>query len=74
MNYKFQTEYNQYSLGPQLSTSIIRALISINAALFLIRYLMVGQFDMLNLGLSSDPRLGNLLPICLFTVIFFTYL
>ena len=57
MNYKFQTEHNQYSLGSQLSTSIIRALISINAALFLIRYLMVGQFDMLNLGLSSDPRL-----------------
>ena len=57
MNYQFQSEQSGFSFKPQLSTNIIRTLISINAALFLIRYLMVGPFDMLNLGLSSDPKI-----------------
>ena len=57
MNYQFQTEQGGHIFKSQTSTSIIRTLISINAALFLIRYLMVGQFDMLNLGLSSNPKL-----------------
>ena len=57
MKYQFQSEQGGLNFKPQFSQSIIRTLISINAALFLIRYLMVGQFDMLNLGLSSDPQI-----------------
>ena len=57
MNYQFQSEQGSFNFKPQFSQSVIRTLISINAALFLIRYLMVGQFDMLNLGLSSEPEI-----------------
>ena len=57
MNYQFQSEQGGLNFKPQFSQSVIRTLISINAALFLIRYLMVGQFDTLNLGLSSDPEI-----------------
>lgn len=57
MNYQFQSEQGSFNFKPQFSKSVIRTLISINAALFLIRYLMVGQFDMLNLGLSSEPEI-----------------
>ena len=57
MNYQFQSEQGGLNFKPQFSQSVIKTLISINAALFLIRYLMVGQFDMLNLGLSSDPEI-----------------
>ena len=57
MNYQFQSEQGSFNFKPQFSKSVIRTLISINAALFLIRYLMVGQFDLLNLGLSSDPQI-----------------
>ena len=57
MNYQFQSEQGGHIFQPHFSRSIIRTLISINAGLFLIRYLMVGQFDMLSLGLSSNPKL-----------------
>ena len=57
MNYQFQSEQGGHIFQPHFSRSIVRTLISINAGLFLIRYLMVGQFDMLSLGLSSNPKL-----------------
>ena len=57
MRYQFQSEQGDYSFNSQRFTSIIKALISINAALFLLRYFMVDQFDLLNLGLSSSPKL-----------------
>ena len=57
MNYQFQSEQEAIFFQPHFSRSIVRTLISINAGLFLIRYLMVGQFDMLSLGLSSNPKL-----------------
>ena len=57
MRYQFQSEQGDYSFNSQRFTSVIKALISINAALFLLRYFMVDQFDLLNLGLSSSPKL-----------------
>ena len=57
MRYQFQSEQGDYSFNSQRFTSVIKALISINAALFLVRYFMVDQFDLLNLGLSSSPKL-----------------
>ena len=57
MRYQFQSEHGNYSFKSQRFTIVIKALISINAALFLLRYLMVNQFDLLGLGLSSSPKL-----------------
>ena len=57
MNYQFQSDQGGHIFQPHFSRSIVRTLILINAGLFLIRYLMVGQFDMLSLGLSSNPKL-----------------
>ena len=56
MRYQFQSDQGPYSFSSQNFTNVIRALISINAALFLLRYFMVDQFDLLNLGLSSSPK------------------
>tara|TARA_B100001250_G_scaffold355199_1_gene329555 strand:+ start:62 stop:901 length:840 start_codon:yes stop_codon:yes gene_type:complete len=57
MRYQFQSEHGSYSFKSQRFTNVIKALISINAALFLLRYFMVNQFDLLSLGLSSNPKL-----------------
>ena len=56
MRYQFQSDQGPYSFSSQSFTNVIRALISINAALFLLRYFIVDQFDLLNLGLSSSPK------------------
>jgi len=57
MRYQFQSEQSNYPIKSQRFTDVIKALISINAVLFLLRYFMVNQFDLLNLGLSSNPKL-----------------
>ena len=43
MRYQFQSEHGNYSFKSQRFTNVIKALISINAALFLLRYLMVNS-------------------------------
>ena len=57
MRYQFQSEHSNYPIKSQRFTDVIKALISINAVLFLLRYFMVNQFDLLSLGLSSSPKL-----------------
>ena len=67
MRYQFQSEHGNYSFKSQRFTNVIKALISINAALFLLRYLMVNQFDLLGLGLSSSPKLWQPVTCLLYT-------
>jgi len=57
MRYQFQSEHSNYPIKSQRFTDVIKALISINAVLFLLRYFMMNQFDLLSLGLSSSPKL-----------------
>ena len=55
MRYQFQSEPGSISLKPQNFTDAIKILISVNALLFLFRYIAKSQFDLAQIfGLTSN--------------------